>query len=386
MTSVDLASRLATMNESATLALNARAKQLAAEGKTIYNLTAGELSSDTPDYIQEAISKVLDKNKYTPVAGLPELRDKIASHARDFYGLEWIQPENVIVTAGAKPALYVTLMSLINPGDEVIVPTPAWVSYMDLVTLVGGIPIEVPLTDSYDIDASAIKSKISEKTKAIIVTSPHNPTGSVFSKNAIESLSSTLKGTNITVISDDIYSQLVYQDDFTLVPTAGFDNLLIINGFSKSQAITGWRIGYLIAQKPIADAASTLLSHITGNAPVLSQYAAIEALKHNDKPPQATMDDLKSKRQIVIEGLQGLSGLKFNVPGGAFYVYLDLRGLTESSAQWCEELLLATGVALVPGEAFSTPGFARLTFSGDKEILTKAVTVIRNFVEKGAQQ
>lgn len=386
MTSVDLASRLATLNESATLALNARAKQLAAEGKTIYNLTAGELATDTPEYIQEAVAKTLDKNKYTPVAGLAELRDKIASHAREFYGLDWIQPVNVVVTGGAKPALYATFLALINPGDEVIIPTPAWVSYMDLVELAGGKVVEAPLTATYDLDVGAITSKITDKTKAILITSPHNPTGTVITRSSIEELSAALKGKNITLISDDIYSRLVYEDDFTPVPTAGFENLMIINGFSKSQALTGWRIGYLIADKTVADAAIALLSHITGNAALPSQYAALEALEHGDQPPQSTLDDLKAKRQIVVESLSGVPGLKHNIPGGAFYVFLDLRELTNSSAQWCEDLLVETGVVLVPGEAFKAPGFARITFSGDKEILKNAMAEIKNYITKGTQQ
>lgn len=382
---MNLASRLATMNESATLALNARAKQLAAEGKTIYNLTAGELATDTPDYIQEAVAKKLDNNKYTPVAGLAELREKIAKHAQTFYELDWIQPANVVVTGGAKPALYATFLSLVNPGDEVIIPTPAWVSYIDLVQLVGGKVVQAPLTDTYDLDVEVIKSKITPKTKAILVTSPHNPTGSILSKQTIDELAVELKGTNITLISDDIYSTLVYEDDFALVPKSGFDNLVIINGFSKSQALTGWRIGYLIADITIAEAAATLLSHINGNAPLPSQYAAIAAMDHDDKPPQTTIDDLKTNRQIVVDGLANISGLKHNIPGGAFYVFLDIRDLSENSAQWCEDLLAETGVVLVPGEAFMAPGFARLTFSGDRAVLQKAVDEIKRFTGQGAK-
>ncbi len=386
MTGVELASRLATMNESATLALNARAKQLAAEGRTIYNLTAGELATDTPEYIQDAVANTLANNKYTAVAGMPELRDKIAAHAREFYGLDWIQPSNVVVTGGAKPALYAAFLSLINPDDEVIIPTPAWVSYIDLVKLVGGTVVEVPLTEQYDLDPDAIIAKISANTKAILLNSPHNPTGSIFSKEAVSQLAAGLKGKNITLISDDIYSTLVYDDSFTLVPVAGFDNLLIINGFSKSQAITGWRIGYLIAKNPIAEAATTLLSHITGNAALPSQYAALAAMDKGDKPPQSTLDDLKFNRQIVIDGLSNIPGLRHNVPGGAFYVFLDLRKLTNNSAQWCEELLAETGVVLVPGEAFAAPGFARLTFSGDRVNLQQAVSEIKRFIVGSARE
>jgi aspartate aminotransferase len=384
MTQVKLASRMASLNESATLALNARAKQLAAGGRTIYNLTAGELASDTPEYIQKRVAKTLDQNKYTPMAGLPELRQKIASHAREFYGLDWIQAENVVVTGGAKPALYATFLALINPGDEVIVPVPAWVSYMDLIELVGGKVIEVPLSDDYDLKVKAVISAITPKTKAILVNSPHNPTGAVFSKTAVDELAAALRGKNIYVISDDIYSRLVLDDGFEPVPKSGFNNLVIINGFSKSQALTGWRIGYLIADKDVAQAATSLLSHITGNASVPSQQAALAAMEKNDQPPAETLSALRKQREIVVKGLSD-AGIKHNVPAGAFYVFLDLRELTNNSAEWCEKLLVEAGVALVPGEAFRAPGFARLTFVTAEEILKEAMLALKDFVAKQAK-
>ncbi len=366
------------MQESATLALNARAKQMANEGKAVYNLTAGELATNTPDYIQSAVAKTLDKNKYTPVAGLPDLRQAIASHAAEFYGLDWVKPDNVVVTAGAKPAIYAALLALINPGDEVIVLVPAWVSYMDLIRLVGGVVVEVPLTAEHDLDVGAVKTAITSKTKAIIVNSPHNPTGAVFSKQSVDELSKAVD--DIHVISDDIYSTLVFGHGFRPVPKAGFKNLVIINGFSKSQALTGWRIGYLIADKAVAGAATSLLSHINGNAPLPSQYAALAAMKRQDRPPASTLKTLNKQREIVTQGLRK-AGIKHNVPGGAFYVFLDLRDLTDNSAEWCEQLLIEAGVALVPGEAFSAPGFARLTFVADKTILKKALEQIKKFVE-----
>lgn len=381
MTEVVLAQRMAAMTESATLALNARAKQLAAEGKTIYNLTAGELASNTPDYIQEAVTKTLDQNKYTPVAGLPELRQQIASQARGFYKLDWIEPANVVVAAGAKPALYASLLALINPGDEVIVPIPAWVSYNHLIELAGGVVVEVPLTNEFDIDVQAIAKAVTPKTKAIIINSPQNPTGAIFSKTALAELASELKGSGITVIADDIYAKLVYDDSFTLVPTCGFENLIIINGFSKSQALTGWRIGYLIADLAITKAATDLLSHMMGNAPLPSQYAALAALKRDDTPPQETIDTLVKQRQLVSDALSDVKGLKYHEPGGAFYVFLDLRSLTKDSAEWCEQLLVETGVALVPGEAFSAPGFARLSFVTDEATLKAGLQQIKQFIE-----
>jgi aspartate aminotransferase len=380
-----LAERMGGLSESTTLALNARAKQMAADGKTIYNLTAGELASDTPEYIQSAVAKTLRLNKYTPVAGLPELRQAIAADARKWYGLDWIEPANIVVTGGAKPALYASLLAIINPGDEVIVPVPAWVSYNDLIELAGGVVVPVPLTEDFDLDPTAIMAKLTPRTKAVVINSPHNPTGAVFSKAALHKLAKSLRGSGVTAIADDIYSKLVYEAGFTLVPTCGFDRVIIINGFSKSQALTGWRIGYVIAPKAVAEAVTSLLSHITGNAAVPSQQAALAAMAAHDQPPPETIKTLKRQRLLVYRALQAIPGLKIHLPSGAFYFFIDLRGITDDSAKWCEDLLAETGVALVPGEAFSVPGFARLTFVANEEILTKALQLIRNFVAKGSK-
>ncbi len=383
MTKIVLADRLGSLNESATLALNARAKQLAAEGKTIYNLTAGELAADTPEFIQQAVGKKLHLNKYTAVAGLPELRESIARESRDFYGLDWIKAENVVVTGAAKPALYTSLLVLINPGDEVIVPTPMWVTYKDVIELVGGVVIEVPLTEDFDLDPAAIADKITDRTKAILINSPHNPTGAIFSKATLDELAKILQGRPVTVIADDIYNKLVFEADFTAVPTCGFEQLLIINGFSKSQALTGWRIGYCIAPAPVIAAISSILSHTSGNASLPAQYAALAAMERHDRPPAETLATLERQRNMVRTTLDTIPGLQYHLPGGAFYFFIDVRSVTDNSAEWCEELLMQTGVALVPGEAFSAPGFARLSFVTDEATLVAAFEQLKKFMIGG---
>jgi aspartate aminotransferase len=379
-----LARRMSTVSESTTLALNARAKQLSAEGRTIYNLTAGELASDTPKYIQNAVSKTLHLNKYTPVAGLVELRSAIAKEANAFYGQDSVETDNVVVTGGAKPALYASLLAIIDPGDEVIVPTPAWVSYRHLIELVGGVVVEVPLTDSLDIDSDKILARVSGKTKAIIINSPQNPTGAIFSNRSLSSLANGMRNSGVVVISDDIYSKLVYVRNFKPVPTYDFEKVIIINGFSKSQALTGWRIGYTISDKTTAKAITSLLSHITGNAAVPSQHAALAAMTRFDKPPASTITMLKRNRKIVDELLSSIPKIKYVIPGGAFYFFIDIREITVNSSQWCENLLISTGVALVPGEAFSAPGFVRLSFVADNNTLVKSLELIRNFINKGS--
>jgi aspartate aminotransferase len=241
----------------------------------------------------------------------------------------------------------------------------------------------VPLTDSFDLDVEALIAKVTPKTKAVLINSPHNPTGAIYSKEALVKLSRDLEESNITVISDDIYAKLVYDDDFTLVPTCGFNNIVIINGFSKSQALTGWRIGYLIAaDHTIAHAATSLLSHMMGNAAVPSQHAALAALSLGDQPPQETLGLLAKQRQLVKTILSGAHNISYHEPGGAFYVFLDLRKITSNSARWCEQLLIDTGVALVPGEAFSAPGFARLSFVTDEATLTRGLQLVKEFASK----
>ncbi len=386
MSRIVLADRMAAVQESATMALNAKAKKLAAEGKVVYNLTAGELASDTPEYIQKAVAKKLHHNKYTPAAGLSELREAIADESREFYGLDWIKPENVVVTAASKPALYAALLALVNQGDEVIVPMPAWVSYMELIKLTGGVVVPVPLKDgTFDIDSGAILGKITPRTKVIILNSPNNPTGAVFSKAALQQLAAGLKGSGVTVISDDMYAKLVYATGFTPVPTVNFDHIVIVNGFSKSQALTGWRIGYGIADTAVARAITHLLGHITGNASVTSQHAALEIMKHHNTTPPEILETLERQRMVVDEALRGIPAIRYQLPGGAFYFYLDIRAITRNSLAWCEQLLGETGVALVPGEAFGTPGFARLTYSGDEATLKAALQLIKKFVTEGSQ-
>lgn len=374
-----LASRLDDLDESPTMALDSKAKQLQQEGETIYNLTAGELSTDTPEYIRSAVSEILHQNKYTPPAGLPELRQAIADEARATYGLSWIKPANVIVTAGAKPALYLSMLAIINPGDEVIIPIPAWSSFKYLVGLAGGTAIEVPLTGGFDLDIKAIMSKVTPRTKAIVINSPHNPTGATFSRPALLELARQLEDSNITIIADDIYTKLVYEKDFTLVPTCGFKKIIIINGFSKSQILTGWRIGYCIAEKNVSAAINKLIGHTMGNASLPSQHAALAALARGDKPPIEVIDTLKRHWELVDKTLSG-TPLKCRKPGGAFYAFIDLRSVTQNSAAWCEQLLEETGVALVPGEAFNAPGFARLTYSADETTLKAALLQLKKFI------
>lgn len=373
----DLASGL---EESATLALNTKAKEIAASGAKVYNFTAGEPNTDTPAYIREYVATKLDQNHYTPVVGIPELRQAIAAHCRQFYAADWIEESNIMVVAGGKPGLYLGLMTVLNRGDEVILPSPGWVSYKYLVEAAGGKMIEVPLSENFDLDVAAIKEKITDKTKMIIINSPNNPTGSVYSQAALSKLADLINTTDITVLADDMYSKLVFDDTYKPITEFGFKNLIISNGFSKSQALTGWRIGYIVADSEIIIAATKLQSHLLGNTSNLSQYAALGGLAQDDKPPM--LKELKQNRELVVDRLQKIPKIKFTPPGGAFYAFIDIRGITSDSMGWCEKLLREKGVALVPGEAFSVPGYVRLSFTTDTQTLEEGLQKIEEFIKE----
>ncbi len=378
MSRIEISELASGLEESATLALNARVKEMAAAGEEVYNLTAGELSCDTPKYIQDYVASKLGQNKYTPVSGLPELRQAASEYAKKFYGQEWIKPENVVICSSVKPGIWAGLASILNPGDEVILPVPTWVSYKHIIHITGGKPIETSLTNSFDLDIADIESKITNKTKAILLNSPQNPTGAVYSPEAIKQLVKLANDNNITVLSDEIYSRLVFEADFKPVSSYGFERLIILDGFSKSQALTGWRIGYIVAPVEIAKACTKILSHSMGNASVISQYAAIAAFEHNNDPLMS--GELRSNLELACSKLDKINKISYVKPTGAFYIFLDIRKMSKDSLAWCEDLLVRKGVALVPGEAFDAPGFARLSISAGSETISKGIDLINEYI------
>jgi aspartate aminotransferase len=375
--SSDLASGL---EESATLALNARVKEMAANGEEVYNLTAGELSCETPKYIQDYVSKKLDQNKYTPVSGLPELRSLVAKYAKGFYGQDWVKPENVVICPSVKPGIWASLVSIINPGDEIILPMPTWVSYKHVISLAGAKLVQTELTEDFDLDINDIKSKITKSTKAMLLNSPQNPTGATYSSKSIDQLASIANENNIAVLSDEIYSRLAFDPQFKPVSSYDFKNLIILDGFSKSQALTGWRIGYVIAPIEIAKSCTKILSHAMGNASVISQYAAIAALNRGNEP--VMFNELKSNLELACNKLDKIDKISYVKPSGAFYIFLNLKQMTGESLGWCEDLLQKKGVALVPGEAFDAPGFARISFSADSRVISKGIDLIKEYVKE----
>jgi aspartate aminotransferase len=376
-----LNSTLASVTESATMKLNAEAKRLAQSGVRVYNLTAGELDIPTLPSVRAGIKSRLVENKYTPTNGIPELRTALARDVRKRYKVS-VGAEHVAVTAGAKQALFHALSIICNPGDEVIIPTPAWVSYEHMVRIVGAQPVFVPLSDTYDLDMDAVRKVVTPKTKAIIVNSPHNPTGALFSPDALRACAELAEERDLFIIADDIYNTLLYMRGYVPVTRflSNFEHLIIVNGFSKSHAMTGWRVGYLVAHPDIIEANNRLQGHTSGNAAMLSQYGALAGLTGKSHA-NITTKLLKHKKLAELL-VRKIPHTTFVSPKGAFYIFLDVRKYTHDTNTFCEALLRDEHVSVVSGEAFHAPGFLRISFSGNEKDLRRGIVGLARFISR----
>ncbi|HEY4512892.1 MAG TPA: pyridoxal phosphate-dependent aminotransferase [Candidatus Paceibacterota bacterium] len=374
--------KLEKIKESATLALNAKAKSLAKSGRKIFNLTAGELDFPTHKSIQAKVALRLSESKYTDTLGIYELREKIAGRLNFTHSLKLV-PQNVAVTAGAKQGLFAALSAILNPGDEVIIPTPVWVSYENQVVLAGGKPVFAGLSDDFDLDAKAIKKLVSLRTKAVIINTPHNPTGKIFSEKKLKELFTFLKNKRIFIITDEIYRTLSFGTKAKM-PSDMIRNikkLIIVDGFSKSHALTGWRIGFVAADLPVIENINKYLGHTSGNVSVMSQVAALACLE-DDKATKEYVKLLRAKRALVAKLLNEIKKISYTVPGAAFYFFVNIGRVSKNSVKFCEELLRDEGVAVVPGEAFRAPGFIRISFTAPEATLQKGLSGLKRFIEK----
>lgn len=371
---------LAGLQESVTLALNAAAKELQRKGVDVVNLTAGELEETTPLFVQKAVESKLQENRYTPSLGFEQLRIGIARSIAKEYAWE-IRASQVAVTAGAKQALFEAFQVILRPGDEVIILTPSWVSYEHQVCLAGGVPIFCPLDTNFDLDIEAIRARISAKTRAIILNSPHNPTGALFSRERLSELGNMTRQLPIYWVVDDIYRTLVFNAHYESPAHFISDKkyLVLVNGFSKSHALTGWRIGYAVADPEIIAAIGVFQSHTSGNPSLPSQYAALAALDLAEFTA-GVVDALKEKRDLAARILNTIPDISFVLPEGAFYFFIDVGRIEKDAVVFCKTLLEEAHVALVPGNAFHAPGHVRLSFTGPKEILSEGLKRLKEFI------
>ncbi|MCC5617934.1 pyridoxal phosphate-dependent aminotransferase [Nostoc sp. CHAB 5836] len=383
-----LAARVSQVTPSLTLAIAAKAKALKAEGIDVCSFSAGEPDFDTPAHIKAAAVKALDegKTKYGAAAGEPKLREAIAHKLKIDNGLDY-KPENVIVTNGGKHSLYNLIVALIDPGDEVIIPAPYWLSYPEMVTLVGGVSVIVSTdaTTGYKITPEQLRQAITPKTKLFILNSPSNPTGMVYTPDEIKALAEVVVDADIFVVSDEIYEKILYDGaEHISIGSLGkeiFDRTLISNGFAKAYSMTGWRLGYLAGPVEIIKAASTIQGHSTSNVCTFAQYGAIAALQSSQHCVEEMRQAFAKRRQVMLDRLNAIPGLSTAKPDGAFYLFPDISKTGLKSLEFCDALLGEHQVAVIPGIAFGADDNIRLSYATDMATIEKGMDRLEKFVK-----
>jgi aspartate/methionine/tyrosine aminotransferase len=396
-----ISARISSITESATLAVDAKAKALKAAGRPVIGFGAGEPDFPTPDYIVEAAvaaCRVPAMHRYTPAGGLPELKEAIAAKTLRDSGYA-VTVTQVLVTNGGKQALYNAFATLLDPGDEAILPAPYWTTYPEAIRLAGGVPVEVMTdeTSGYRATVAQLEAARTPRTKLLVFVSPSNPTGAVYSPAEVKAIGEWALAHGIWVVTDEIYEHLVYGDaEFSSMPVLvpGLaDTCVIVNGVAKTYAMTGWRVGWLIGPADVIKAATNLQSHATSNVSNVAQAAAIAAVSGD----LAAVDEMKvafdRRRKLIVAMLNEIDGVECPTPEGAFYVYPSvkaligktLRGKTiGSSAELANIILDEAEVAVVPGEAFGTPGYLRLSYAlGDADI-TEGVTRMQKLLSEAS--
>ncbi len=387
-----LSDRINNLSTSATLAMAARARELRSEGKDIIGLSLGEPDFNTPDFIKDAAIQAIndDYNSYTPVDGYVELKEAIIKKFKRDNGLEYTLPQ-IVVSTGAKQSLSNVAAAMINPGDEVILPCPYWVSYNDIVKLNEGVPVEVKtsIDTDFKMTAEQLEAAITPKTKMIWFSSPCNPSGSVYSKAELRALADVLQNhPQIYVVSDEIYEHINFSEGHASMAQFDdmYDRTITVNGVSKAFAMTGWRIGFIGAPAPIARACNKMQGQVTSGANCIAQRAVITAMEADPSTITYMIDEFKTRRDLVLGLLNDIDGFKANVPEGAFYVFPDissyfgktLRGKTINNATDFSMYLLEEAlVATVTGEAFGNPDCIRISYAASQEELIEAIKRIK---------
>ncbi len=377
------------VSPSPTLAIDAKAKALLAAGEDVCGFAAGEPDFDTPDHIKEACIAALKagKTKYAPTPGIEPLRQAIADKYAADYGLK-VAPSQVVVSPGGKFSCYLAVLSVCSPGDEVIIPAPYWVSYPEMVKLAGATPKFVLADDStgFRLTPAQLEAAITPKTKLLILTSPSNPTGAVYSRAEMEAIVAVAMKHNLYIMSDEIYEHLVYDGVQHVAPaTFGKDveaRTIIVSGFSKPYAMTGWRLGTLVAPAPIAKAVAELQSQMSSNATTFAQYGALAALKEKEKTKaslQAMLVAFDRRRKFLHAELNKIPGISCLLAQGAFYLFPNISKFGISDTEFCAKLLEQEKVAAVPGSAFGAEGYLRLSYATSDEIIKKGVERLARF-------
>ncbi len=382
-----ISARIAAISESATLAVDAKAKALKAAGRPVIGFGAGEPDFPTPAYIvQAAADACMDSrlHKYTPAGGLPELKQAVAEKTLRDSAFE-VAPSQVLITNGGKHAVYEAFATLLDPGDEVLLPAPYWTTYPEAIKLAGGVPVVVSADEStgYLVDVEQLEAARTARTKVLLLCSPSNPSGAVYSRDQLEALGRWALANDLWVITDEIYEHLVYGEARfhslpAVVPELA-DRIVVLNGVAKTYAMTGWRVGWIVGPPDVVKAATNLQSHATSNVSNVAQAAALAALQGGLEAVEEMREVFDRRRQTMVGMLNGIAGIDCPVPAGAFYVYPSVKGVlgkeirgrrAQSSAELAGLLLDEAEVAVVPGEAFGTPGYFRLSYAlGDEDLI-----------------
>ena len=394
---VNVSRLLQTLEPSATLAMAAKAKELKAKGQTVFDLSLGEPDFTTPEHICQAAVEAMraGHTHYTVASGIPELKQAVVDQYRSRYGLTY-SPQQVVISNGAKHALHNAFTAILNPGDEVIIPAPYWVSYSELIKLTGAVPVVIPTEEAtgFKLNAQQLRQALTPKTRVLLLCTPSNPTGTFYTKSELEGLAEVVLDADLAVVADEIYDQLVYTTEpFTSFPTvrAGLqERTILINGVSKTYAMTGWRIGWAIAPNlGVAKAMGDLQSQETSNPCSISQYAALAALRGPQECVETMRREFARRRDYVTKRIASLPDVTCAPMQGAFYAFINISRhlgkryggvLVENSSQWCLELLAQKGVATVMGSAFGAEGYARLSFATSMENLAAALDRIDEFL------
>ncbi len=385
-----IANRMENLSPSVTMAITALARELKAQGKDILSFSAGEPDFDTPEIIKQAAIKAINdgQTKYTAVEGIIATKQAIINKLKKDHNLDY-KLDNILISNGAKHSLFNLFQVLVENGDEVIIPAPYWVTYPEQVKFSDGVPVFIDTDDSteFKITPEQLKAAITPKTKILLLNTPSNPTGSVYTREELTALGKVLEGTDIIVLSDEMYEKIIYNGKkFTAAAEVSedmFKRTVTINGLSKAVAMTGWRFGYLATcDVKLAKALIKLQGQVTSNINTMTQYAAIPALEGDaDADIEMMRAAFEERKNIVVKSFNEIKGLSTIDPDGAFYAFVNIKAVTNDSMKFCADLLEQKGVALVPGLAFGTEGYVRFSFATDLATIQEGIKRIKEFVE-----
>ena len=383
---MEISERAAQLTPSLTLSIDSKAKAMKAEGLDVCGFGAGEPDSDTPEHIKRAAIEALEVGftKYTPNAGIPELRQAIADKLAADNGLNY-RAGQIVVSNGAKHACYNAILATCQPGDEVIIPAPYWVSYPDMVRLVGAEPVIVPTSErnAWKMRPEDFENAMTPRTKMLIMNSPGNPTGSVYTREELEAIVNVAAEEDIYVLSDEIYEKLVYDDakhvSIGSLSKEAYDLTITVNGFSKSYAMTGWRLGYLAAPDAVSRAVDSIQSHTSSNPCSFSQYGALAALKGDQQPLADMREEFEMRRNYMFDRISKISNVTAIKPQGAFYILVNISQLGLTSQNFADRLLSKANVAVVPGAAFGDDRTIRFSYATSLDVIKKGLDRFQDF-------